>query len=95
MAMTSWERTKVAPPGFPERHLRDFFVVGLRRRGADPNCKPSTMTRRELCDAYDVRGVLYFLTLAFGGLRSCEPFHVYLGDVSFDFWHGTGAIVWL
>jgi len=74
--MRSWERTKVAPPGFPEQHLREFFEVGLRRRGADPDRRPSTLTRRELCEVYDARGILYFLLLAFGALRSCEPLHL-------------------
>lgn len=36
---------------------------------------------------------MFLLLLAFGALRSCEPLHLFVGDISYDFLRGTGALV--
>lgn len=84
---------KVAPPGFPEEHLRAFFVDGLRRRSAVRGRPTLGLSDAQLSEDYNVMGFLYFLTLAFGALRASEPHHVFLSDIEYDFSYGSGAII--
>ena len=87
---------KAPPPGFPERHIMDFFMTGLRRRrSARSGHDPAHASGEQLCRDYDVRGFLYFLILCFGGLRACEPLHLFLADITYDFVRGTGALIHL
>lgn len=84
--------TRAAAFAFPENRMFEFFVEGLRRRGA----KARRMARgadERLATDYNVKAILYFLLLAFGCLRGSEPLHLYVSDIKFDFEFGTGAFV--
>ena len=80
---------KSAPIGFPEQHVTGFFSVGLRRRKVSDRCGDP------IADNYNVRDLLYFMILMFGGLRGAAPLHLYVGDVQPDRELGQGTSVFL
>ncbi|TDR46768.1 phage integrase family protein [Tahibacter aquaticus] len=60
---------------FDEARLEDLLFFGFRRRGARAE-------DGEL--GLDLRDVLITILLHAGGLRSCEPFHLFVDDVGVD-----------
>ena len=85
---------KVPATCFPEKHIRDLFIAGLRHppRGRGNRARDGA---GRLVEDYDVRSLLYFLLLAFGSLRRSEPLHLFGTDIAFNFKSGRGAVVWL
>ena len=88
------EPSKVPAACFPEEHIADFFITGLRREYPLGRARAHDAAGRLVQD-YDVRSLLYFLLLAFGCLRRSEPLHLFGSDIGFDFGSGRGAVVWL
>lgn len=63
--------TDLSPPRFPPAALQSLLNEGYRRRKKSGR----------LCDRYNLRDLMIFVLQRFGGLRSSEPFHLYVTDV--------------
>ena len=77
---TKLRRTPVGDHGstkaFPEKRLEDLLFKGFMVPGRQDN--------PNLLDRYDWRGICLTLLLNGGGLRDCEPFHIWVHDVIAD-----------
>ncbi len=91
MSLSQSRRVKSSPPPFPEQLIEPLFLKGLRHRQTGIDMRPGDPMW--FSRVYDVCGFLYLLPLAFGAVRPSEPLHVFTTDVTYDFEHGTGAIV--
>lgn len=64
---------------FDERRIDDLLLVGFRR----PRAKPGGWDDEAALNL-NLRDVLITMLLHGGGLRSCEPFHLFTDDVGVD-----------
>lgn len=69
------QATEANAVAFDEGKIDELLTVGFRRRGARPEDGDLGL---DLCD------VLITVLLHGGGLRSCEPFHIFMDDVGVD-----------
>lgn len=67
--------TEADAVAFDEGKIEELLTVGFRRRGARPEDGDLGL---------ELRDVLYTILLHGGGLRSCEPLHIFLEDVGVD-----------
>ncbi|TDR39637.1 phage integrase family protein [Tahibacter aquaticus] len=67
--------TEADAVAFDESKIEELLTVGFRRRGARPEDGDLGL---------NLRDVLYTILLHGGGLRSCEPLHIFTDDVGVD-----------
>ncbi|NKL02968.1 tyrosine-type recombinase/integrase [Rhizobium leguminosarum bv. viciae] len=63
--------TDLSPPRFPPAALKGLLSDGYTRRKKGSR----------LSDRYNLRDLMIFVLQRFGGLRSSEPFHLYVTDI--------------
>ena len=61
---------------FPDELFMDLLLVGFMRPGKE-HCS-------DIVERYDWRGICIAILMHWGGLRNCEPFHIWVGDVQDD-----------
>jgi hypothetical protein len=59
---------------FPDDRFMELLFVGFMRPGKENS--------RDIVERYDWRGICITILLHWGGLRSCEPFHIWVCDVN-------------
>jgi hypothetical protein len=61
---------------FPDERFMELLFVGFMKPGKE-DCP-------DIVERYDWRGICITILMHWGGLRNCEPFHLWVGDVRDD-----------